>query len=228
VVELPIERGLGWRVPINKVDQAQSDMDYLSTINDEGAIQSKIDIETEWLGEFYANAASCNHGANAGKKSGGYNIGVTGAPVAIDQTNALVYLMMLNAVSIEARMPQDAGLYCIIPSWYAYLLGISDLKNASFSGLGQSTVISGAIPKVMANFQLIVTDLYTSISDTGHDCVPITFGHQSVSTFAAQLSAMETVPTIKDFGQTVQALTVYDWGCINGDGVGYGYAYKNA
>ena len=39
---------------------------------------------------------------------------------------------------------------------------------------------------------------------------------------------LETVPTGSDFGNTVQALTVYDWKCVNAAGLGYGYAYMNA
>lgn len=227
-IEFPIERGIGWRVPVNKVDQKQSDMDYLGELMNEGAIQSKVDIETEWLDEYYTEAASYNKGATAGMKSSSYNIGSdTGAtPVGIDQTNALTFLMMLQAVATEARMPEDSGRFAILPSWYAYYLGISDLKNASFSGLGTSTLISGKIPMNMAGFQLFVTDLYTTTSSGGHTAMPLIFGHKSVNTFASQLSVLETVPTIKDYGTTVQALTIYDWKCVNAQGLGYGWIYK--
>jgi len=231
-IEFPIERGIGWRVPVNKVDQAQADVDYLGEIMAEGALSSKVDIETEFLAEFYTECAAYNHGQYAGKKSSvggtvsnGYNIGYTGAPVGIDQTNAMTFLMMLQAVSTEARMP-EVGRFCILPSWYAFYLGISDLKNASFSGLGTSTLLTGKIPNQMAGFQLFITDLYTTITDGAFQAVPILFGHKSVCTFAAQLSVLETVPTITDYGTTVQALTIYDWKCVNGDGIGYGYVYK--
>jgi len=232
-IEFPIERGIGWRVPVNKVDQKQSDMDYLGELMNEGAIQSKVDIETEWLAEYYTQAAAYNKGQYAGMKqsvggtvSAGYNIGYAGNPVAINNTNALTFLMMLQAVATEARMPEDAGRYAILPSWYAYYLGISDLKNASFSGLGTSTIVSGKIPQSMAGFQLFVTDLYTTVSDGGQACVPLIFGHKSVNTFASQLSVLETVPTIKDYGTTVQALTIFDWKCVNSQGLGYGWIYK--
>jgi hypothetical protein len=231
-IEFPIERGIGWRVPVNKVDQKQADVDYLGELMAEGALSSKVDIETEFLAEYYTEAAAYNHGQYAGKKSSqngtvnnGYNIGYVGGPVGIDQTNALTFLMMLQAVGTEARMPA-AGRFAILPVWYAYYLGISDLKNASFSGLGTSTVLSGKIPDQMAGFQLFVTDLYTETTDSGHACTPLLFGHRSVNTFAAQLSVLETVPTITDYGTTVQALTIYDWKCVNGDGLGYGWVYK--
>jgi len=227
-VSLKVERGWMWRVPVNKIDEKQSDMDYLSTIITEGTLDSKFAIEEEYLAEAYTAAASYNHGATAGMKSSKYNLGVTGAPIAIDQTNALTYLMMLQAVATEARMPADSGRFAVIPSWFAYMLGISDLKNASFTGLGNSTIISGKIPDVMAGFQLFVTDLYTAITDGALSAVPILFGHKSANTFATQLSVLETVPTGSDFGNTVQALTVYDWKCVNAAGLGYGYAYMNA
>jgi hypothetical protein len=225
VVELLIDQGVGFNVALEKVDEKQSDLNLSSAIMEEAAIQTKIDIETDFLANIYTSAHADNIGTTAGAKTGSYNIGVAGNPVAVDHTNATTYLQRFAAILSEANV-SPIGRWAVIPNWYAYLLGLSDLKNASLTGASDNVLLTGRLPQKVAGFTLYETNLYTP-TDDGHQAYPVTFGHKDFITFANQLNELETIPNPESFGRLLRGQSIYGYEAIVPEGLGYGWMYQN-
>ena len=226
VVELLIDQGVGFNVALEKVDEKQSDMNLSTAIMDEAAIQTKIDIETDFLANIYTSADANNVGATAGAKTHSYNIGVAGTPMPVDHINATTYLQRFAAILSEANV-SPMGRWCVIPNWFAFCLGLSDLKNASVTGQSENVLLTGRLPGKVAGFTLYETNLYTPATDAGKSCYPITFGHKDFVTFANQLNELETIPNPESFGRLLRGQSIYGYEAIVPAGLGYGWMYQN-
>lgn len=226
-VELLIDKGVGFNVALERVDEKQSDLNLSTAILDEAAKQTKITIETNFLADVYTQAHADNIGTTAGAKTGSYNIGTSGAPVGVDHTNAITYLQRFAAILSEANVPSDGGRWAVLPNWYCYLLGLSDVKNASFSGAGQSLVLTGRLPQKFAGFTIYETNLYTPTTDGAFSAYPVMFGHKDGITFANQLNELETIPNPESYGRLLRGQSIYGYEAIVTEMLGYGWMYQN-
>lgn len=125
VLELHIEKAKYWAFCTDYIDKHQADVDYCESWTDDAAEQLKVAIDREILGSIYPNAHALNQGATAGAVSQDINLGATGAPVAIDKTNVLDFIVDLGITLDEQNIPNDRWL--VLPVWMCGMIKKSDL-----------------------------------------------------------------------------------------------------
>ena len=229
-VEMPVDRAIDWAFKMDKIDLKQfMDKAYMDKAATDAASQQKIHIDDEFLlnigGSSATNgtAASANKGTTAGRKSSSYNLGTTGAPIPLTKTNILDKILELSGVADEQNWP-EADRWLVLPTIFTVLLKQSDIKDASLTGDGTSTLRSGRIGMI-DKWVIYATNLYTIVSaDTAYTCL---FGHKSAIAFATQLIETEYFDKLETtFGKGMKGLQVYDWKTIKSESLGSLYAKK--
>lgn len=230
-VEMPINRATQFAFKLDKVDLKQfGNKAYMDQAAEDAAQQQKIYIDDEFLldigGSTATNGAAAteNKGASAGRKSSSYNLGTTGAGIPLTKTNILDKILELTGVADEQNWP-ESGRWVVLPTIFTVLLKQSDIKDASLTGDGKSTLRSGRIGMI-DNWTIYGTNLYTGITDTQthYTCL---FGHISAIAFATQLTDVEYFDKLETtFGRGMKGLQVYDWKTIKSESLGSLYARK--
>lgn len=210
--------------PVRVIKVTDCNKDKMNQCAKDAAEQQAIYVDTEALSELYPYAAAANCGATAGRKSGLYNIGVTGSPIPLTETNILRYILMAQAVGDEQNWPKD-NRWMVLPTWAAFLLNNSDIKDASLTGSGPSLLVNGHRIGKIGNFQLFESNLYTPITDGAWSCYPILFGHKSAISFASQLNDVEYFDKLEStVGKGMRGIQLYDWKVTKEESMGYVYS----
>lgn len=194
--------------------------------SDDAGQQMKIAIDTQILGDVYADVAAENAGAAAGVKSGSYNLGEAGAPVAITKDNIMDVIVDCGSVLDEQNVPDDQR-YILLPAWMNGMLKKSDLRDASAMGDNDSVFRNGKVGQLdrfsvyVSNSMSVVTDATTTKKATN-----VLFGHKKALTFASQMTNMETLPNPQDFGKLIRGLNVFGYEMIDPKAAGHLYAER--
>lgn len=223
-VELQINKAKYFAFEVNDVDAYQADIKLMDDWSNDAGQKMKIAIDTDILAAVYADVAAANAGATAGVDSGSYNLGATGAPISIDKTNAVDYLVDCGSVLWEQNVP-ETDRWIVIPTWYANLLKKSDLKDASMMGDGTSVLRNGRLGMI-DNFTVYVSNNMGKTTDGTDTVTNILFGHKKALTFASQMTEMETLKNPNDFGDLVRGLNVFGFKVIDPNAMGHMYAIK--
>lgn len=223
-VTLNVDKAKYFAFTVDNIDKFQSDIKLMDAWAGDGGEQMKIAIDTQVLATIYPLAATANKGLTAGRKSGAYNLGVTGTPAVVTAANVLEYITACAAVGDEQNWPEQ-GRWMIIPAWMRWVLMNSDLKNASLSGDESSILRNGRIGMV-DRFMLYVSNNVASVTDGSFTCYNVVFGHKSGLTFASQMTQMETLKAESTFGDLVRGLNVYGFSVIKPESIGNLYVRK--
>jgi hypothetical protein len=224
VVDLLIDKGKYYSFVVNSVQLKQADIPYVEKWTDDAGQQMKISIDSSVLADVYADADTYNKGNTAGKKSGGIQLGASGAFISVDKTNILDYIVDMGTCLDEQNVPETQR-WLVIPAIFCGMIKKSDLKDASLAGDGTSIMRNGRIGMIdrfevySSNQIAISTDGVTSV----HNCI---FGHPSALTFASQLVENRTIPNPDDFGDIMEGLQVYGYETIKTAAMGHFYAAK--
>lgn len=225
-VELHIDQAKYFAFEVNDVDAYQADIKLMDNWSDDAGQQMKIAIDTQILGDVYADVAAENAGATAGVKSGSYNLGEAGAPVAITKDNIMDVIVDCGSVLDEQNVPDDQR-YIILPAWMNGMLKKSDLRDASAMGDNDSVFRNGKVGQLdrfsvyVSNSMSVVTDATTTRKATN-----VMFGHKKALTFASQMTNMETLPNPQDFGKLIRGLNVFGYEMIDPKAAGHLYAER--
>lgn len=227
-VELLIDRGKYFAFACEDVDKKQADINFINAWSEDAALRMKIAIDKDILASIYTGVHAKNAGASAGLESSGFNLGAATAPVGIDKTNVIDYLVDCGTVLSEQNVPEQ-NRWIVIPTWMANLIKKSDLKDASMTGDGVSPMRNGLIGTI-DGVKLYVSNNFTSVSDTvgGVACTAyhVPFGHPTGVTFAAQMTKTETLRNPRQFGDLIRSLMIYGYKVIRSESVGDLYCYK--
>ena len=223
-VELDIDKGKYWDFICEDVDKFQSDYDYMNDWTRDASEQLKIAIDTDVLGTMYVDVDAANQGATAGAKSGSFNLGVSGTPIALDKTNVLDFIADMGSVLSEQNVP-ESDRWGVIPVWMSNLITKSDLKNTDLTGDGTSPLRNNRLGMIN-NFTLYVSNLLSTTTDGANTVTNMVFGHKSGLTFASQLLENEDLRSENFFGTKVRGLQVYGFKVIKSQSICWGYAYK--
>jgi hypothetical protein len=223
-VDLKVDRSSYFAIRLDKITQAQlAQKNTLDRYSKHGAERMREHIDEKYLADVYLSAHAENKGLTAGRKSAGYNLGVTGTPIQMNKANATDMIARAAAVATEQNWPKQ-GRWMIIPTWMKYLLDTSELKEVSVTGAATSFMTNGGYFKRLYDFDLFETNLYTPVET---DCYNITFGHKVGVTFAVQLTDMEWHDKFENtIGKGMKGFQVYDWKVIKSEAVGVLYARK--
>lgn len=223
-VELLIDQGKYFSFAANDVDKVQSDLQLIDMWSKDASEQLKIVVDTDILGSIYVDADTYNKGTAAGFRSGSFNLGTTGSPIALTKSNILEYIVDLGTVLTEQNVPEE-GRWIILPAWASGMLKKSDLKDASLTGDGKSILRNGRIGMI-DNFTIYVSNNLTAVTDGSDQCYNIMAGHKTAVTFASQMTKMETIRNPNDFGDIVRGLQVYGYEVIKKQSLAVLYAKK--
>jgi len=223
VVDLNIDKGKYFSFVVDSIDQYQSDMDLMGDWAEGAAKDLKVAIDLEILAYLPSEVSSTNKGATAGAVSN-YNMGTTGAPVAITLNNVLKYFTYLSTILDESNVPPD-DRWIVIPPWLGNAIQNSDLKNASFSGLDSSLLLRGLIGS-LAGLKIFVSNNLTSVSDTD-TCWNIVAGHKSALSFASQVVISRNLEDAEVLGKIIQMVNVYGRKLVKTDAAALLYCKNN-
>jgi len=223
---LLIDKGKRWFFVTTKVQDKQTDLkSYTDAWTTDASEQMKIAIDTDVLGNIYADASAYNCGATAGKKTAGINLGASGSPIVPTKADILEYVAAAGQTLDEQSVPED-GRYMVVPPWFWTMLTLSDLKNASIMGDSQSVLRNGRVGKI-AGFEFYKSNLLTSVSDSGKTPFYIYFGTKHALTFASQLVENSNTDNPFGFGRLFKGLQVYGYKVVKPEALGYLYAAAN-
>ena len=144
-------------------------------------------IDTRVLNEMYLYASPQNRGATAGRLSRSYNLGAPGAPLVVTSSNILEILTRVKGVLAEQNFDENAFTYLITPPVADVKLMNSELRQAYFSGLGQTTYLNGRIGQPIAGLNMFRTNRCPVVWDSvaGKWCYILSFGQKEATAFCA-------------------------------------------
>lgn len=223
-VELNIDKGKYFAFAVESVDKKQADIPYLDKWSNDASMQMKISIDTQILGDVYADAHASNIGLTAGVKSSSYNMGTTGTPVPVTKTNVLDFMVDCGSVLSEQNVP-ETDRWIVLPIWMCNLIKKSDLKDASLTGDETSVLRNGRIGRI-DDLTIYKSNNLTSVTDGSDTTYNVMCGHKSAITFASQMVKMETLMNPKTFGELVRGLNVYGYKVVKPESLAVLYCKK--
>lgn len=215
-LQLVIDKGEYFAAVEDDVDKIQSDINLMDTWSKDASERMKIKIDTRVLAAMPAGVAAANKGATAGRISTNINLGVTATPVAITKTNVLEYLVDLGTVLDEANCP-ESNRWVVIPAKMAGMIKKSDLKDASLSGDSSSILRNGRLGMI-DRFNVYMSH-NLSVSSGKFSLLA---GHKMGTTFASQMTNMETIRSETTFGNIVRGLQVYGYKVVKPEALALG------
>ena len=221
ILELPIDQGEYFNCILDDVDETQSDMGLLTAWTEDATEKMKIIIDDKILGTIYNDIAATNTGILAGRRSGSYNLGSDAAPVQLDKSGVLDYIVDHGCVLDEANVPKT-GRFLVIPTWMAGLIKKSDLKDASLTGDGSSVLRNGRIGMI-DTFEVFLSNQLPEL-DAGEYVVYA--GHKDGLTFASQMTKMERLRSERTFGTLLRGLQIYGYKVVKDDALTFGVVTK--
>lgn len=205
--------------------KGQADYAYVEKWTADASMQMKIAIERSIWADIFADASADNVGTTAGVISNNIDLGTTGTPFQLTKSNIVDKIVECGQVLSEQNVPVE-DRWMVIPQWARTLVMTSDLKNASITGDGQSTLRNGRMGEI-DNFTIYSSNLLSTTTDGATTPTRILFGHKSALTFASQLIENEGPMRHPDyFGDWYRGLQVYGYQVIKPDALGMLYAYK--
>ena len=214
-VSLLIDQGHYFAFNLYDVDRHQSDLALMNKWATDGAEQMKIKVDSNILGSIYANAAATNSGATAGAISGDINLGTAATPLALDKNNIVDAIVDFGTVLDEQNRP-DSDRFVVLPAKACARIKTSELKDASLTGDGKSTLRNGKVG-MLDRFTIYCSN-NMSVASGKYDVV---FGHKSALTFAGQIDNMETLKNPNDFGDLVRSNFIYGFEVIQPESLGH-------
>lgn len=231
-ITMTMDRAQHFAFKQDKIDLKQfQDKAFMDKAAEDAAQKQKINIDEQFLANIDGQvggsslAHADNQGTTAGRKSNAYNLGTTGDNgIALTKTNIIDKILELSGVANEQNWP-ESDRWIVLPEVFAVLLKQSDIKDASMTGDGKSTLRTGKVG-MLDKWTIYSSNLYTSISDT-NTYYNIMFGHKSAIAFATQLLETEFFEKLETtFGKGMKGLQVYDWKVVKPEALGSLYAYK--
>lgn len=235
-VEMLIDQGRGWNILLDDVDKVQSDIDLLNKFTTDAAQQMKIAIDAAVF-EYIADAMLAltstdsgyyNLGATAGKITGGFNLGASGAPVQLTKTNIIDYIVDCGTVLDENDVPED-GRFLVLPAWVGGMIKKSDVKDAAMMGDPKSIVRTGLIGGIDRFVVYASNNIHTVAAATetsGFLSFYSLFGTRDAVSFAAQLTKTESLRSTESFDTIVRGLMVYGRKLVKAQALGVLFCRK--
>lgn len=215
-LQLVIDKGEYFAAVEDDVDKIQSDINLMDTWSKDASERMKIKIDTRVLAAMPAGVAAANKGATAGRISLNINLGITATPVAISKTTVLDYLVDIGTVLDEANCP-ESDRWIVIPAKMAGMIKKSDLKDASLTGDASSILRNGRLGMIDRFSVYMSHNLSVSSGKFS-----ILAGHKMGTTFASQMTNMETIRSETTFGNIVRGLQVYGYKVVKPEALALG------
>nr|DAE97231.1 MAG TPA: Major capsid protein [Caudoviricetes sp.] len=243
--ELVVDEGCYYAVNVNDVMEYQAKPQLMNMFTTDAAQQMKLAVDARGIAKTFFTAEgklktdekgykavwTKNVGANAGARTGSYNLGTDAAPVALTPDNILSYITQLSTVLDEADIPED-GRYLVITPYERQILMNSNLAQAQFMGDAKSVLRNGLIGKI-DRFEIYVNNLLPRAAEgktwdtKAESFTPgeetdakkrhlIWAGQKSGISFASQITKTENLRNPNDFGSLVRGLNIWGTQVVQG------------
>jgi hypothetical protein len=225
-IEMVVDRAKSFAFQVSDVLDYQSKPELMSMFSDDASQQMRVVMDSTCIYRTFSNGAAANTGATAGAKSGLFNLGTTGAPVALTAANVLQKVLELASVLDEQNVP-DSGRYLLIDPLTRTLLLQSNIAQAYLTGDATSPVRNGLIGRI-DRFDIYVSNqlpyaatsatVWTSGDGSESTTAATTYagrrraliaGQTTAIAFASQMAKTETLRNPTDFGDLVRGLNVF-------------------
>lgn len=223
-ITLNIDKGKYYAFSVDDVEEAQSDIAYVERWSDDAGRNLAIKIDRDVLQNVYSDAHASNQGATAGVISSAFNLGASGAALAVTKVNILDTIIDCMTVLDEQDAPVE-GRYNVFPAILCGLIKKSDLKDASLAGDGTSIARNGRLGMIDRSTVYSSNNLLTGTegSDVTYHCIS---GQKEALTFASQLIQNETLKNPNAFGDLLRGLHVYGYKTVKPEALVYLLAKK--
>lgn len=230
-ITLKIDKAWYWNLKIDDVDAQQiKNIGKWITAFQENSMRDHAMIQENMiLAEMADSAHACNKGNRAGAKSNSYKLGQAGAPLDLTSSgamNPLTLTAVIKAVLGEQFIP-TGNLFVVWPQVVEPLFSAnSTLASAYMSGEARSTLLTGAIPKVMGmnHFFSSASPSYTDTSAGTPLCHAVVFGAKTATGYVTQLNKSQVIKEdASHFGQFWRGLLIAGWGVIRPEALGVAY-----
>jgi len=212
---LEIDKGLSFAFAIEDVDKVQSDIDLVADWSADTSKQMAISVDREMFENVPVQSAASNQGATAGAISNDINLGVAGAPIVLDRTNVIDWIVDMGTVMDEQNVPED-NRSLSLPAKICGLIKKSDLKDASIAGDDTSIARNGRLGMI-DRFTLYSSNLL-NVTNGEYN---IMASHKSGLTFAAQMDEklMVHMKNPEQHGELIRGLMVYGYRVIKEESI---------
>jgi hypothetical protein len=187
-------------------------------------------IDQELLAKMFVEADPTNKGATAGVRTGSYNMGEVGSPVAITADTIWQVLTQVAGVLREQCLPME-DVFIVLPDIALPILLNSPMlsANAGLAGacceVASNAVLNGKIPAKIAGFDVYISHNVFSATDGSDTAYEIVAGWRGATAFAMQIEETRIIDNDKDSWDVyLQGMTVYGSKVIQAEGLAGLYA----
>lgn len=169
-------------------------------------------IDQGLLAQMFFDTDALNKGSNAGALSGNVNLGVTGDPLPVNNTNVTELFARLHQVLDEQCAPSD-GRFLVLPPAAITVLRNSDLRAAYLTGLDWSPMVNGRLPDLVMGFMIMQSINVPRVFDpaVNTQCYELVAGVKMATAFAAQIEKTRVIEDKDDWATYYQGLAVYGY-----------------
>jgi hypothetical protein len=219
-VNLLIDQGKYFAFRIDDVESHQTDLGLMNDWADDASQQMKIAVDTDLLSDtgkgLLTDVPAANQGATAGVISSSIPLGTGTTPIALTAANILTSIVGLGTVLDEQNVP-ESGRWLILDAKAVGLIKLSDLKDASLAGDGNSILRNGRVGMI-DRFTIFLSNNVPRLVGAGNATIGYA-GHKSGVTFASQFVNMETLRAESTFGDLMRGLNVFGYETIKPESV---------
>lgn len=213
---LEINRAKSFSFALDAVDKYQSDLQLIEDWAETASRKMAVAVDQGILGDIYVDAHPTNQGANAGAISANINLGTAAAPLALDDTNVIKWIISMGQALDENNVPsEDRSL--VLPAAITAMIKSSDLKDASITG-DATTPMRNGMMGMIDRFKIYGSNNLSSAQVAPGDPrdYNIIACHKSALTFAAQMEEGSLVHFLNQetHGELARGLMVYGYEVI--------------
>lgn len=223
-----VKRGKYWNLKLSYVDEQRTCniKEYINEFMENSTLLLRQHIDREILTEVPLLADPFNKGIKAGIKSGAYNLGQLGQPVALNKETILTKLSHLSTVLDEQNVPEK-GRYVVLPTMAKTLFYTNPLlNNACAAGTGKAILLSQQFLDV-AGFKVYFTNNMPMYFDpmVNQQTFLILAGFKEAVGFITQLTNQEVIEKDpRSFDKYWRGLTIYDFDVLTPEKLAVLYA----
>ena len=222
-------------------DKIFSAMDLESPLIIEANRQMAEDVEQEFLADIIYKVHPSNTGAEAGIRSGSYNLGTGLSPVRLFKSESAMgasagqlapdYLVAcINALN-EMPGGLDTKPFVIIPTAVANVLQTSEIKRADWMGDAASVMRKSVQFLGELNGATIIVDnqlpMWRATASAAAKFA-IFFGDSSAVAFADEARVKGKLESVEEWGDFHRSKMIYDWFTIYPERIGAGFVTVTA
>lgn len=223
-ISYTVDYARGYNFAVDDVVNKQSAIkNWLDRYGAIAAKDAKEAIETNVLGNIYADADTTTSGLTAGADAD-INLGVTGTPVSLTAANVTDFIADCAQTLTDNKVPEE-DRWMVIPPFMQTLLMKSEYKDASGTGMDKSAMLKGrAMLLPIHGFTMYTSNYLTK--DTGTANYHMLFGHKMAVSFVSQMTKVEKYRPDQGFSDALKGLTVYGFKAIQPKALGTGCVKK--